>query len=140
MHLDVGCEFELRDDVNVDISTPKFRINRNFVNADAQHLPFRDEAFEEVTCFHLIEHVENPHKLLKELLRVTKIKATITCPYRFSGYAKSKQHKHYFNKSWFEVELKKLKVKTFKIAVAFDRERDIFCFPLEIVVKIWKVY
>jgi len=139
MHLDVGCEFELRGDVNVDLAIPKFLFNKEFVNADAEYLPFKDDAFEEVTCFHVIEHVENPYMLLRELLRVTKNKLIITCPYRFSGYAKSKQHKHYFSKSWFENELKKLNVALFKVAVVLDLERDILKFPLQIIVKIFKM-
>jgi len=138
MTLDVGCSGELRGDVNVDLSKLPMTYNKSFVRADGQHLPFINDSFEETTCFHVIEHVTNPFLLLDELLRVTKSKLTIKCPYRFSFYAKSPQHQHYFNKSWFKKNLKKKNV-LFHIAVNLDRERDIFKIPLEITVRIYKL-
>ncbi len=45
---------------------------KEFVDADAENLPFEDETFDFVYCSHLLEHVENPGKVISEILRVTK--------------------------------------------------------------------
>ncbi len=47
-------------------------VDRPLVVADAEDLPFRDGAFDFVICSHLLEHVRNPAKLLKELQRVAR--------------------------------------------------------------------
>jgi SAM-dependent methyltransferase len=47
-------------------------VDRPLVVADAEELPFRDLAFDFVICSHLLEHVRNPARLLKELQRVAR--------------------------------------------------------------------
>ncbi len=42
------------------------------VLGDAHHLPFKGNAFECVKCTELLEHVENPEKVIKEVTRVLK--------------------------------------------------------------------
>lgn len=137
LNLDVGCEHVLRGNVNVDLTKPTFIHSKTFIKADGQHLPFRDRIFEKTTSHHLIEHVENPYRLLDELIRVTKNKVIVKCPHRYSLIAKSFEHKHYFNKTWFANVLSKKNIK-FRIYTTLDRERDILKFPLEITVTIWK--
>jgi ubiquinone/menaquinone biosynthesis C-methylase UbiE len=44
----------------------------SFVKGDAQSLPFKQESFELVSAFSLIEHVPNKRELLRELLGVLK--------------------------------------------------------------------
>lgn len=51
-----------------------------FVEADVENLPFKDKVFDFVFCSHLLEHVENPDKAIKELTRVAK-KGYIEVPY-----------------------------------------------------------
>jgi SAM-dependent methyltransferase len=43
-----------------------------FVLCDCRFLPFRDKAFDFVTCYYLIEHINDPRSLFKELKRVSK--------------------------------------------------------------------
>lgn len=45
-------------------------IDRPLVEADAQCLPFRDGAFDYVICAQVLEHVEDPERMLHELMRV----------------------------------------------------------------------
>ena len=45
---------------------------RPFVIGDALHLPFRDQAFDFVVCSHVLEHVEDPEQMLRELSRVAR--------------------------------------------------------------------
>lgn len=40
--------------------------------SDVQCMPFRDETFDFIFCWHVIEHVPNPKKALKEINRVLK--------------------------------------------------------------------
>lgn len=50
---------------------------------DAPHLPFKDGSFDAVTCISVLEHVENPKKVLSEIYRVTKAggKVFISVPF-----------------------------------------------------------
>lgn len=75
MRLDVGCGNAPTGDVNVDL--PGSERHRegvkiiakkipNFVYASAYFLPFRDNCFDEVVSFHLLEHLETPILVLKE--------------------------------------------------------------------------
>jgi len=46
--------------------------NPALVRGDAQQLPFRDGAFDFVTCLEVIEHLERPESMLKEVRRVLR--------------------------------------------------------------------
>lgn len=46
--------------------------NYHYIAADAQSLPFRNERFDLVTAFSLIEHVPGQEKMLREALRILK--------------------------------------------------------------------
>jgi len=157
MILDVGCGSHPRGDVNIDYNigwtleggdqkskgifiNPK-RI-KNFILADAQFLPIRDNTFEEVVSYHTIEHVSSPSQMLRELIRVANAKITILCPHRFGKYAKMPFHKHYFNVAWFRRILKDLKC-TYEITVTKYRHFPhryihILCLPEEMKVEILK--
>jgi len=45
---------------------------QNLIAADGEKLPFKDRTFDYVICSHVIEHVTEPFKFLKELSRVGK--------------------------------------------------------------------
>jgi SAM-dependent methyltransferase len=45
---------------------------RPFVLADAQALPFRDGAFDYCICMHVLEHVDDPAAMLREMQRVAR--------------------------------------------------------------------
>jgi len=51
---------------------PLRRDARHFVVADIYSLPFRDKYFDFVYCSHLLEHVDDPIKACKEIIRVGK--------------------------------------------------------------------
>lgn len=44
--------------------------NLNLVFGDAQNLPFKDNSFDLVICAEVLEHVNNPSKVLSEIYRV----------------------------------------------------------------------
>lgn len=42
------------------------------INADASNIPFKDNTFDFLMCFGVIQHTAVPHKVIAEILRVTK--------------------------------------------------------------------
>jgi ubiquinone/menaquinone biosynthesis C-methylase UbiE len=54
-----------------------------FILCDSRYLPFKDKAFDFVTSYYLIEHMDDPWSLFKELKRVSK-HCYIQCPSWFS--------------------------------------------------------
>ena len=84
--LDIGCGAGFFEDtisrghINIDILKPKQKIN-NFVLCDAHFLPFSKNIFDKIFIVDVIEHLENPVKVLKELNRVaTKGKIILGTP------------------------------------------------------------
>ena len=134
--LDVGCGNRSIAEFNLDLSKPSVN-HENFILGDAQYLPFKDNIFHKVYCYHVIEHVYDPYKLLEELIRVSRSIVEIRCPYRISGYAKNREHIHYFSKTWFKWILSS-KGLNYNIYLTLDRNHEIFWIPLEIHVHIWK--
>ena len=58
---------------SLDIDSERFALNsRRFVNADAINLPFKPSSFDIVFCSSIIEHLEEPEKLILEIKRVLK--------------------------------------------------------------------
>jgi ubiquinone/menaquinone biosynthesis C-methylase UbiE len=158
--LDVGCGLRPTGDVNVDLYFGEYtehidaldkklvvvsRVN-NPVKADAHHLPFRDEVFEEVYSHHVLEHLDDPTKALAEMIRVAKRKVTFVVPHRFNREQKralrKNIHKHIFTVSTIKHWLKLLNIKRFHITVIYDsfpnRILRIVWFPSEMKVEIWK--
>jgi SAM-dependent methyltransferase len=54
-----------------------------FVLCDSRYLPFKNEAFDFVTSYYLIEHMDDPWSFFKELKRVSK-HGYVQCPSWFS--------------------------------------------------------
>jgi len=90
MKLDVGCGWNYKGDVNIDLYVndtvhrlPKGKLEGipNLIVADGHKLPFRNDVFELVYCHHLLEHEGiQPLRLIRELVRVSKDKVEITVP------------------------------------------------------------
>ena len=81
MIIDIGCGGRPKGDVNVDLfydisSHTVFKIDprdiRNFIIADAHHLPIRSNSFDLAICYHILEHLINPAQALKEIRRIAK--------------------------------------------------------------------
>jgi len=47
-------------------------LDRPFIAADWQYLPFADKSFDYIICCHVLEHAEDPALFLSELMRVGK--------------------------------------------------------------------
>jgi len=51
--------------------------NWSTTNGRAENLNFRDEEFDFIYCYHVLEHVQDTYKVMNELKRVVKIKGAI---------------------------------------------------------------
>jgi len=132
--LDLGSGDYPQGTVNIDLY-PKDTLHRhegwthvkytpNFVNGDVTKLPFRDNTFELVTSSHVIEHVDDPVAMLKEMRRVSKHQIRILCPHRYGAKAKGFEkgmHKSFFSARWFEQVLPKLGF--FRVRVSYPKYR-----------------
>jgi ubiquinone/menaquinone biosynthesis C-methylase UbiE len=93
--LDVGCGTGLflrhlliaKSVVGVDVSKnllllalerAKLRGNVNLVQADADHLPFKRNMFDEVFAFTVLQNMPNPLETLRELRRTARGGAAVT--------------------------------------------------------------
>ena len=92
--LDVGCGDQPRGAVNVDLLLEKDiwqgkpvtcnkKLIPGFVQASAYFLPFKNCSFQKVVCHHTIEHLTEPVKALKEMMRVTQDRVIIVFPSHF---------------------------------------------------------
>ncbi len=85
--LDVGCGWgrelcKLQNAVGVDISKVFLRTARTYIKndvilTDAHYLPFKDNSFSFVVMSEVIEHLENPTKVLVEIKRVLRTKGRL---------------------------------------------------------------
>lgn len=72
----------------VDVSAPRVEIARQrypefaFVEGDLARLPFADSQFDVVTCIEVLEHMQDPAAVLRELVRVARRHIVITVPDR----------------------------------------------------------
>lgn len=64
-----------RNVVNVDINQDAANVDKIY---DLEYgLPFKDDEFDQVICFHILEHIRNIWLLMREIWRVTKHGAEI---------------------------------------------------------------
>jgi len=86
--LDVGCGpgnflqkvIYFRNDIKlfacdiIDVISPELKplINFNIVDLNNDKLPYNDSMFDLIVCIHVIEHLENPLILMRELYRILK--------------------------------------------------------------------
>jgi SAM-dependent methyltransferase len=93
---------------------------RNFVVADAMHLPFKDDSFSSVFSGHTIEHVQNPLLMLREMCRVAKRKVIVRCPHRKGSGAVMQYHLNYFDEDWFKKASEVLGFKGNQFILSYD--------------------
>jgi len=76
--------------------------NVDFIVADVQSLPFRDEVFSMLLCSEVLEHLPHPSLAINEISRITAGEAIISVPGlgTFPGYI----YKYVFKKTFIEGE------------------------------------
>ncbi len=144
MKLDVGCGQAWRGDVNLDLfieatshrGTTDKGLNVHsipcFVRGDGQFLPFRNAVFDEVFSSHAIEHTVNPSLMLREMIRVLKVRGLVTviCPHRYATRRGFPRHISMMSKQWFRIAFQKYGLTILRDS--YSRSRDIphSLFPL----------
>jgi hypothetical protein len=136
--LDVGCSARPKGDVNIGflrgglnpqtgeriqgefMSPQKAQKTKNFLLADAAHLPFKDESFNVTFSGHAIEHIQNPLLMLHEMCRVAKRKVIVRCPHRKGSAAKMPNHLSYFDEEWFKKASDILGFRSNQFITAYD--------------------
>lgn len=105
--LNLGCGKDIKDGyVNLDsVKLPGVDI---IFDINKPHLPFKDNTFEEIYCSHVLEHVNDLAKTMKELKRISKSggKIIIRVPHFSCGVSyRDPTHKRlfsYFTFDYFE--------------------------------------
>ena len=142
--LDVGSGDVARGDVNVDRYVSAsihrgFEINpheiNNFMLADAAHLPFRNDCFDSVVSSHVIEHVNEPMRMLSEMARVSSRFVEVRCPHRLC-LERNKAHKNKMCPSWFRKAFAILGLRV----VLLDVKVGLFGLPVEITACAKKIH
>lgn len=72
-------DWDRKNITSVDIDEYDYE---NFVRANAEKLPFKDKQFDKALVAELIEHCDNPIKVLSEAKRVSK-EVVVTVPYEY---------------------------------------------------------
>jgi len=82
----------------------QMKISAKFIRASAYQLPFKVNQFDIVIAAEIIEHLNNPNKLLSEMARVIKPdgKAIITTPIKLTTVPEDKMHVQEFTKNDFK--------------------------------------
>jgi len=93
---------------------------QNFILADAERLPFKDDCFDVVFSSHVIEHVPNPFLMLREMCRVAERKVIVRCPHRKGSGAVMPYHINFLDEEWFERATCKLGLKAKPFTVTYD--------------------
>lgn len=121
--LDIGCGAHPMGDVNLDryvgeaidhrllselSLNPKY-IPR-FVLGDTEYLPFNDNSFDTVRASHLLEHINNPFRVLQEMKRVSSKHIVIILPSAHRLDAK-RGHVYSWTKRAFEHLLNRADIK-----------------------------
>jgi len=74
-----GSALDRHDFINVDIS----EFPGVHVRGDTHHLPFKDNSIDSILCEQMMEHIQNPKKMVSEFLRILAPKGEIyiTAPF-----------------------------------------------------------
>ena len=110
MILDIGCgriplTSKRVEVIHVDINRRGKHLE---VLCDAQHLPFKDKSFKIVHASHILEHVDNPLAVLREIRRICNGLAIIKIPNVYGRTIEDQTHLYSWNRDTFNHLLSKV--------------------------------
>lgn len=79
-----------------DMNPPSSTNSITFVKGDILQLPFEDNSFDVVTCFHTLEHIPNLSGAIAELKRIAKKQLIVVVPKQREFYHTFDSHVHFF--------------------------------------------
>lgn len=107
--MDIGSGSNPQGTVNIDLYTGKSphhhniinpKNTSNFIQASITHIPLKNRAFTTAYASHVIEHLTDPSKGIKELKRVSRYRVIIKVPN--NPYTEFKHH--YFTWSYTSLQ------------------------------------
>lgn len=104
MKLNLGCGFN-REEGFVGVDIIKHKGVDVICDLNNFPYPFKDNSVDYVKIFHVLEHLDNPVKVLEELYRIGKDKSyiEIIVPHWKEDSSRNPWHKHHFRPIWFKV-------------------------------------
>lgn len=125
MKLDIGCG-ENKHPGFVGIDKRRLSTVDYVIDLDKEILPFSDNSVEEVLLYNILEHLESPWRVMREVIRVCTNDAIIRVrfphPLHENAY-KDKEHKYVLLPEWFTLfpELEIVEVKLHYPSPIFGR-------------------
>jgi len=140
--LNVGCGLDYKKGyINLDIEK-KFKHDITH-NLEKFPYPFKEGEFDEIFCSHILEHLVDISKTLKELRRILKKggKIKIEVPYyKNKGAFRDPTHKRFFTEDMFPEYLNEgFKIKTNKL-VCKGKFRKLIPFKKLLNYLFWGIY
>lgn len=135
MRLDIGCGNTPSGGINVDLpKSDRHRGGRklmvkmipNFAYGSTYNLPFCGNVFDEVVSYHLLEHMEVPLAVLKEMVCVSKDAVTVVVP-AFAFRGECGEHLHTWGEVVFSTYFARPDSKMLKyLPDASEKSKEIF--------------
>lgn len=99
---------------NLESVNQKKNLRYTFIATSAYELPFDTETFDFVVCCDVVEHLNEPERMFREVSRVLKTggKFVLTTPYRLTEFPQDINH----TKEYYPEEMKKFLGQFFKEA------------------------
>jgi ubiquinone/menaquinone biosynthesis C-methylase UbiE len=111
---------------------------------DIRNMPFTDEAFDGIFCYHVLEHLENPREATREFFRVLKRGGIIIAevPSKWDpNILIDKDHKQFFTKESFSDLFGKSRFKILSVQYcAFEIKKIRVKFLFDIFSQIGKTF
>jgi SAM-dependent methyltransferase len=133
--LDLGCgPHKIKNAISVDINR---KVHPDIIwNLNIIPYPFKNNSFDKISIRHVLEHLDEPEKVLYELLRIAKNKATIYIEVpHFSVYASYiMEHKRTYCCKTFKIFCDKNRnFKLKRIGLVWMRDVDVTNFGRHIL-------
>jgi len=124
----IGCDID-----HQNLKRAIKRPNAEYVFADANHIPFKDNFFDLVLCSEVLEHLDVPLRAIKEIIHVSKKLILITFPDERGMEAfgkKTSEHVSKIQMRWIKNVLTKFEFKIVFYSVLY------FFLPCEMLDKL----
>lgn len=95
-----GFDFDARA-----IKEAKKQNYKKVIKGDIYQIPFGDKEFDKAICIEVLEYLEKPEEIFKELMRVTKKEVILSCA-NFNWY----KIKSFFSKQWRKQYKEQIKI------------------------------
>lgn len=125
--LDIGCGENPRGNINIDCYVPE-KIPNNFILANAEYLPFKNNSINKILSYYNIEHLINPAIFIKNAFDISSEKLEIVTDnsewfgdvvFRIIGSGRifHDEHNYKWSIEYMENLLKRIGIKKAKVKI-----------------------